>query len=75
MKVVIEFDLSNEGDSTMYEIYSSAKKMHYCLWQLENELRGKVKHAELTDEQYKVWEEAREMFYKKINANNIDLDL
>ena len=75
MKATLEFDLDNEDDRTMYEIYSNARKMHYCLWQIEQELRSKTKYAELTDEQYKVWDEAREMFYEKVNANNIDLDL
>jgi hypothetical protein len=76
MKAVLEFDLDNEEDMTNYKMMNMATNMHVFIWQYDQELRRKVKYDDsLTDEQYKVWEQARELFYNKLNEYKIDLDL
>jgi len=76
MKAVLEFDLDNEEDMTNYKMMNMATNMHVFIWQYDQELRRKVKYDDsLTDEQYKVWEQARELFYEKLNEYKIDLDL
>ena len=76
MKAKLEFDLDNEDDVVQYKMMNMANNMHMFIWQYDQELRRKVKYDEsLTEEQYKVWEQAREIFYDKLNEYKIDLDL
>jgi len=76
MKAKLEFDLDNEEDMNQYKMINMASNMHMFIWQYDQELRRKVKYDEsLTEEQYRVWEQARELFYDKLNHYKIDLDL
>jgi hypothetical protein len=48
--------------------------MAHSLWEISQAIRSKLKYGELTEEEEKVWEEVRTMFYEKLEDNFVYLD-
>jgi hypothetical protein len=72
MKATLEFNLPE--DQEYYEEASNGTKYSIALFEFDQYLRTQVKYNEqLTDEQYKVYEEVREKFYEIINSNNLSI--
>lgn len=76
MKAVLEFNLDEHDDETAYIRCVKAKDMALAIWDMEQYLRGKTKHApdSMSDETYKELQEVRQKFYLILNEYNIDTD-
>jgi hypothetical protein len=71
MKATLKFNLPEEQEE--FELASNAVKYSIVLSDIDNHLRSKIKHADLTDEQYKVYEEVREQLWDYLNQEGIKL--
>ena len=76
MKAVLEFNLDGHEDETAYMRCVKAKDMALAVWDIEQYLRGKIKHApdSMSDETYKELQEVRQKFYLILNEYNINTD-
>ena len=76
MKAVLEFNLDDHDDETAYTRCVKAKDMALAIWDIEQYLRGKTKHApdSMSDKTYKELQEVRQKFYLILNEYNIDTD-
>ena len=74
MKAILEFDLNDEFDIKSHKQVVKAQDMAISLWEMSQAIRSKLKYGELTEEEEKIWEEVRTMFYEKLEDNNIYLD-
>lgn len=72
MKVIIEFDGNEEKDELQECLDAWKWKMVAC--DLNQELRNKLKYAELTSEQYNAYETVREQLNEIILFYNLNLD-
>ena len=75
MKAKLEFNLPE--DSVEFEMATNASYMHSVIWDMDQWLRGKIKHApnDMSDDKYETYSECREMLIKLITENNINLDI
>jgi hypothetical protein len=72
MKAILEFNLPE--DQEYYEEAYNGTKYSIALFEFDQYLRTQIKYNEqLTDEQYKVYEEVREKLYQIINDNNLSI--
>ena len=71
MKATLKFNLPEEREE--FELACNAVNYSIVLSDIDNYLRSKIKHADLTDEQYKVYEEIREQLWNYINENEIKM--
>ena len=71
MKATLTFDLPEEQEE--FELASNAVNYSIALSDIDNYLRSKIKYADLTEEQYKVYEEIREQLWCYINDNGIKM--
>lgn len=70
MKANLEFNLPEEQED--FDTCCNARKYYCVLWDLDQELRSKIKYDEkLNDEQYKIYEEIREKLHELLNEQNI----
>lgn len=74
MKAILEFDLNDEFDIKSHKQAVKSQDMAISLWEISQAIRSKLKYGELTEEEEKIWEEVRTMFYEKLEDNNIYLD-
>jgi|DEB0MinimDraft_10_1074344.scaffolds.fasta_scaffold267205_2 hypothetical protein len=77
MEAILKFDLNDPDDKREHERMLKSMDMHLALWDISQELRSKVKYApdSMSEDEYKAWEQAQEMFYRIINEYTINLDL
>ena len=71
MKAILKFEIPEEREE--FELACNAVKYSIVLSDIDNYLRGKLKHAELTDEQYKVYEDVRVQLWEYIQSEGIQL--
>jgi hypothetical protein len=71
MKAKLIFDLPEETDSFNNAV--SGNDMYLCIYEFDQFLRDKIKYADLSEEQYKVYESIREEFRNKLIENKIFL--
>jgi hypothetical protein len=48
--------------------------MALAIWDMQQEFRGRLKHGQLSDEEYEVTKKLSDRFYQILNENGIDLD-
>ena len=77
MEAILKFDFNDPDDKREHERMLKSMDMHLALWDISQELRSKVKYApdSMSEDEYKAWEQAQEMFYRIINEYTINLDL
>jgi hypothetical protein len=77
MKATIEFDLHDPEDKREHQRMLKSMDMHLALWDISQEIRSKIKYASdsMSEDEYKAWGQAQEMFYRIINDYTIDLEL
>jgi len=77
MEAILKFDLNDPDDKREHERMLKSMDMHLALWDISQELRSKVKYAPdfMSEDEYKAWEQAQDMFYRIINEYTINLDL
>ena len=74
VKVILEFDLNDEGDRSDYDLHNSCSAMHSVLWEFQNYLRQKYKHADPPNKAaMKEFDEIRDKFWEIINEEKLEL--
>lgn len=72
MKAIIEYDLPD--DELEFAIASNSLGWWRVLYDLDQHLRSKTKWSELTQEQYDVYEEVKDLLYNLMQENKVSLD-
>jgi hypothetical protein len=69
MKVTLEFNLPEDQDD--YDLHKDAFEFFKLIHELNQELRKKLKYAELSDEEYNAYEKINEFVAELINEYGI----
>lgn len=69
MKATLEFNLPE--DQSEYDMVINASKFYKIIWDMKQELRSKVKYAELSEEQYKAYDSMRDFFNNLIYQEDV----
>jgi len=73
-KAILEFDLNDSEDRDEHNRMLRSLDMVLMVWDFDNYLRGKIKHGELEQGEYKAYVAIREELYSMMNSRNISLD-
>ena len=72
MKAILKYNLPEEQEE--FETANNGWKYRSVLLEYDNHLRSKIKYDEsLTEEQYKVYEDARNKLWEFLNEDNLKL--
>ena len=71
MKANFSFILPDEQQE--FDMMMSAGGYHAALWEMDQWLRSKLKHEQLTDEQDKAYQECRDKLREFLNDNNVTI--
>ena len=76
MKGILEFNLDDSADMEAYMRAVKSTKLAIALWDMDQYLRGKIKHApdSMSEEEYKALQETRDKLREIMSDNSIDLD-
>lgn len=74
MKATLEFDLNDSDDIQAHLRCVKALDLVLFILKIEGELRGQLKHGQLTDCQYETLDKFRDTFYQEMNARGINID-
>lgn len=74
MKAILEFDLNDSDDIQAHLRCVKALDLVLFILKIEGELRGKLKHGNLTDCQYEALDKFRDEFYEEMNQRGINID-
>lgn len=72
-KATLKFNLPEENAE--HKLAVNAGNYYAVLWDIDQYLRSKLKHGDLTGEQYEVLEKTREELRDLMNTYNVTLDL
>jgi hypothetical protein len=72
-KAILRFNLPDEEEE--WRMTLNARKYYLALWDLSQKLRSKLKYEELTEEEYKIYDQVRDMFWECLRENDVDEDL
>jgi len=72
MKAILEFNLPEEETEFMEAINGGMFK--HVLWQLDQNLRGKLKYETLTECESKCYDTIRKDLHSLLNANNLTIE-
>lgn len=75
MKATLEFNLPEDRDD--FALATNASKMWSVLWELDQDLRGRVKHAPDTANDYTIeaYREIREKLRELMSDEDISFDM
>jgi hypothetical protein len=71
MEAILKFNLPEEREE--FEMASQASKLYCVVSEFDNFLRSKIKHTDLSDEQYDIYESIRQELWNNLNDENISL--
>lgn len=71
MKATLEFNLPEDREHHITAVQSVDFKS--AIQEYDNYLRGLLKHAELSDDAYKAYDDARTKLHEYLNDENINL--
>ena len=73
MKATLKFKLPEDYEE--YRLAIDATSMHYCLFSLDQWLRGFIKYPpdDMSEEKYATYQEVRDKLHELIADQNIDL--
>jgi hypothetical protein len=74
MKAILEFDLNEPDDKEAHLRATMSLNLALAIWDMQQEFRGRLKHGQLSDEEYEVTKKLSDRFYQILNENGIDLD-
>jgi hypothetical protein len=74
MKAILEFNLDEHDDKQAHLRSIKSLSMAIILWEMDDYLRGLLKHGELDDLTYIALKNTRNKLRELMNDNNIDLD-
>lgn len=69
MKATLEFNLPD--DELDFEMASNGAKLYYAIERYDNFLRGKIKHGDLTDMEYDIYQKCRDELREIMTDSNI----
>ncbi|MEY3311609.1 MAG: hypothetical protein RL348_942 [Bacteroidota bacterium] len=73
MKAILEFNLPDDQDD--FQDAVNGQKWRLMVWNFDQHLRSQIKYNDkLSEEQYKVYEEIRDMLYQKMGEDGLSLD-
>jgi hypothetical protein len=70
-KTIIEFSAEEQHE---LNIALNGWRYHSVIWELQQYLRGEMKHGDLTDEQYQSYEKIRSKLFDLIDENKAHLE-
>ena len=70
MKAILEFDLNEHDDQVAHLRAIKALDMALVLWDMDQYLRGLIKHGDLDDKVYDALEVARDKLYEIMNSHD-----
>ena len=73
-KAILEFNLDEQDDQVAHLRAVKALDMTLALWDMDQYLRGLIKHGELDHNVYEALQAARDKLYEIKNNHSIDLD-
>ena len=68
-ELILKFNLPEEQAEA--DIATNAIGLFSAIHEFKNELRGKLKHGDYTDEEYAILEKISDLFYEMLENNNI----
>ena len=74
MKAILEFNLDNSDDQMAHLRAIKATDMAVALWEMDEYLRGLIKHGDLDHTVYDALQAARDKLYEIKSKHSIDLD-
>jgi hypothetical protein len=74
MKAILEFNLDEHDDKQAHLRSIKSLSMAIILWEMDDYLRGLLKHGELDDLTYIALKNTRNKLREVMNDNNINLD-
>ena len=72
-KATLKFNLPEENAE--HKLAVNAGNYYAVLWDIDQYLRGKLKHGGLAESEYVVLEKTRNELYDLLNTYNVTLDL
>lgn len=73
MEAILKFNLPEEQEEFEYAVNGS--KWASLVWNLDQELRSKIKYSEnITEEQENVYREVKSMLYELMSEKNLTLE-
>lgn len=73
-KAILEFDLNEFDDEMAHKRAIKSLDLVLAIREIEECLRGKIKHGQLEDVAYKEVKSVQEEFYRILNDLNIDIE-
>lgn len=73
-KAILEFDLNRFEDEMAHKRAIKSLDLALAIREIEECLRGKIKHGQLEKEVYEEVKSIQQEFYRILNENNIDLE-
>jgi hypothetical protein len=70
-KTILEFSAEEQHE---LNIALNGWRYHSVIWELQQYLRGEMKHGDLTDEQYQSYEKIRIKLFDLIDENKAHLE-
>jgi len=74
MKAILEFDLAEPADVEAHLRCVQSLELVLFVLKIEEELRAKLKHGELSECEWKTLDRFREFFYLELNARGLNID-
>jgi hypothetical protein len=73
-KAILEFDLNEFDDEMAHKRAIKSLDLVLAIREIEECLRGKIKHGQLEDKAHKEVKSVQEEFYRILNDRNIDIE-
>jgi len=70
-KTILEFSAEEEHE---LEMCQNGMRYHSIIWELQQYLRGEMKHGDLTDEQYQSYQKIRTKLFDLIDEYKAHLE-
>jgi len=73
MEAILKFNLPDDQED--FNIALDGSKWALSMWEMNNWLRSQIKHppADMSDDTYKAFEDARDQLYEILNENQLKL--
>lgn len=69
MKITLEFESMQDA-----EPYLNGLNYHVALWDFNQWMRSQLKHGELIQAKWEIYQEIREKFFSILEENKVNLD-
>jgi hypothetical protein len=74
MKAILEFDLTDQADVEAHLRCVQSLDLVLFLLKIEEELRARLKHGELSECEWATLDKFREFFYLELNGRGLNID-